>query len=279
MNRKKHSNKYVQHLGTETSLCTTKLSKNGNTQSNLIKISNDENINVNFNVTINEESYNDQENDPIESFVSPKNMDSSIFVLPLPNTNTIMLSNTVSESRQAFANTEQKSLVVIVKILCNDGEALIVGCSICSNDFMLILDRNVSKNDLPGILTCIHSKTACSSYLQMLGCWVPQIKQPHLQEIILESMYEPVSESDLFCNELNSNYCGAIITNYGLYLFMRKNEVWRCVSCDGRKVNKCKHGQLVRLPFTEEFYLDTPNMPPIGSTKNSVLTWRKACCK
>lgn len=190
MSRKKHSNKYVQHLGTETRLYTTKLSKNGNTQSKPIKISNDENDST----KINKQSFSDQENDLSESFVSLNNIESSIFVLPLPNTNTIMLSNTLSESRQAFANTEQKSLVVIAKIVCHDGETLIVGCSVCSNDFMLFLDRNVSKNDLPGILTCVHSKTACSSYLQMLGCWVPQIKQINLQEIMLQSMYEPLSE-------------------------------------------------------------------------------------
>lgn len=279
MHRKKKANKFVVHLGMDSTLSTTKIPKEAhkhvsvnknqvvpvNEKNDIVEQINSESCNSIF------EETNQNPNSYIESY--------SIYVLPYSYGNILMLSNTISESKQAFVITDEKCLVIIAKILCDEGEGLIAGCSICQSDFMFNMERHHSKKDLSALLSCSHTKIAFGFYLKVIGSWKSQVKQPDLEKIMLESMSEPITSQTVFINENHSDFCGSIILNYGLFLFIRKMDVWRCVACQERKFHKCIHGQLTNLPYTDEFLLEKSNIPPIGKSKNLVKTSKNVCSK
>lgn len=202
-----------------------------------------------------------------------------IFCIPLAS-NTICLTNSL-DNQQAFCvfgPERQKCLVVISKKKFRIGESeqegVITGCSVCGgvmNNFMIFYgDCNCNIEEKPDILRCVHIKMAIASMLSNNGVWKSTFSKQELESIVLENLREE-NESKIFYNENHIDYCGAIIDNYGLFLFIQKSEKWRCVSCGEREIAKCKHGQLINLPFTEEFYESSERIPPIGHSKSHIM--------
>lgn len=203
-----------------------------------------------------------------------------IFCLPTPSDNTICFTNAL-DTQQAycvFSSEKQKSLVVISKKrFWNENaedEGVITGCSTCGdvmNTFMIFFGKsNCSINEKPNILKCFHIKTAISTLLYNNGVWKSTFPEDELETTILQNLRD-INETDVFYNENHSDYCGAIIENYGLFLFVFKHQKWRCVSCGERDISKCKHGQIINLPFTDEFYDSCERALPIGHSENHII--------
>lgn len=204
---------------------------------------------------------------------------SPIFSIPLPS-NTICLTNSM-DNQQAFCvfgQDRQKSLVVISKkkfiVRETHTEGVITGCSLCGdvmNNFMIFYGNcNCNVEEKPEILRCVHIKVAIACLLSNNGVWKSTFSKQELESIVLENLREE-NDSKIFYHENYVDYCGAIIDNYGIFLFIQKSEKWRCVSCGEREIAKCKHGQLINLPFTEEFYESSDRIPPIGHSKNHIM--------
>lgn len=275
MHRKKQSKKYVNFSTVNETICVKPLglrsnnNKNNSLNNHKEKSSaDDEGCSVQTPVFETDET---QEN-------SLKNID-PVFSLPSANNNTLRLS-AEKESRQAFVIKEEKrkALVIIAKVKFRDGDSFVSCCSLCSDmtEFMMYLDDFFCGPNSKHLVSCQHTKAAISTCLKSLNVWRSQINLTDIEKWLKENLIIE-STKTLFCSDEYPHWYGAIIHNYGIFLFLKKEDTWRCVTCNGRDAHKCKHGQLMNFS-SNEYEKPEPQLP-IGKTSTPIISTSKITCK
>lgn len=209
--------------------------------------------------------------------------------LPTPNPKDFLLSGSIDDTQIYIIERKNcVSVVVIKKVVFQDGEKYISGCSNCFNinsDFLIHLEGSqmYKSNDSSRLLKCDHIAASVASILDTFGQWRPAINEIEIQDFLKDHCSWENSAS-FFLNEIHPSYCVAFNSIDGIIPFVLKHDKWRCVFDKYQVASKCRHGRLIEIDsdtYTTETDIEiklTP-FPILGKTKFSGnFKWLKVNC-